>query len=148
MTDNHAIPDITEVTYVSDELVDALAHLLPQLTAKAPKLDKVDVKALLDDPATTLLAARLDGVIVGVLTLVHYRLLTGMRAWIEDVVVDRHARGLGIAELLTRTALDHAARFGATQVDLTSNPARLAAHRLYERVGFSPRTTTVFRIEL
>jgi ribosomal protein S18 acetylase RimI-like enzyme len=82
------------------------------------------------------------------LTLVVFRIPTGVRAWIEDVVVDESARGHGVGEALNRAALDGARRKGAKTVDLTSRPSRAAANRLYQRLGFVARETNVYRYEL
>jgi len=95
-----------------------------------------------------LFAARVDGNIVGLLTLVVFRIPTAVRAWIEDVVVDESARGKGVGEALNRAALDEARRRGAKTVDLTSRPSRAAANRLYQRIGFVARETNVYRYEL
>ena len=65
-----------------------------------------------------------------------FRIPTGRRAWIEDVVVDSAQRGKGVGEALTREALRVAQAAGATTVDLTSRPSREAANRLYQRIGF------------
>ena len=92
--------------------------------------------------------ARVDGVIVGSLTLVLYRIATGLKAWIEDVVVDEAARGHGVGEALNHAALDAARAHGAKAVSLTSRPSRAAANRLYQRIGFSPRDTNVYRYDL
>jgi ribosomal protein S18 acetylase RimI-like enzyme len=86
--------------------------------------------------------------IVGLLTLVVFRIPTGVRAWIEDVVVDESARGHGVGEALNRAALDDARRRGAKTVDLTSRPSRAAANRLYQRLGFVARETNVYRFTL
>jgi ribosomal protein S18 acetylase RimI-like enzyme len=92
--------------------------------------------------------ARLDGEVVGSLTLAFYRIPTGLKAWIEDVVVDDTARGRGLGEALNRAALDEARRRGAKDVSLTSRPSREAANRLYRRIGFEPRETNVYRYTL
>ena len=110
----------------------------------------VALQAQLDEivgsEATHLLVARsADRTIVGSLTLVLFRIPTGLRAWIEDVVVDGDARGQGVGEALNRYALDVAAERGARSVDLTSRPSREAANRLYQRLGFEPRETNVYR---
>ena len=95
-----------------------------------------------------LFVARVDGAIVGSLTLAMYPLPTGRKAWIDDVVVDGDARGRGVGEALSRAALDEARRRGAKEVDLTSRPTREAANRLYQRLGFVPRDTNVYRFTL
>ncbi len=86
--------------------------------------------------------------IVGMLTLVTFRLPTGVRAWIEDVVVDSGSRGRGVGEALTQAAIELAAARGAQTVELTSRPSREAANRLYRRMGFEPRETNVYRFRL
>jgi len=120
-------------------------HLLPQLSASAVQPDQAAVERIVSSDAITLLAARLDGRIVGLLTLAMFPIPTGFRAWIEDVIVDEAARGQGVGEALTKKALDLAEAAGARTVDLTSRPSREAAGRLYERVGFAERSTRIYR---
>jgi len=103
---------------------------------------------MIDSDDTVLFVARVDGVILGSLTLAFYRIPTGTKAWIEDVVVDTDARGHGVGELLNRAALDEARARGAKDVSLTSRPSREAANRLYQRIGFEPRDTNVYRYTL
>jgi ribosomal protein S18 acetylase RimI-like enzyme len=128
------------------EVVEALARLLPQLSS-APPPDASALTAIVVG-GSTLFVARVDGVIVGSLTLVLYRIPTGLKAWIEDVVVDEAARGHGVGEALNHAALDEARRHGAKAVSLTSRPSRQAANRLYQRIGFSARDTNVYRYDL
>lgn len=140
----------TAVT-VDDELVDAFARLIPQLSSSSPPPDERALAQLLSQAGTFLLVARDDeagGRIVGTTTLVTFRIPTGMRAWIEDVVVDGDARGKGVGEALTTAALEAARGAGAKTVDLTSRPSREAANRLYRRAGFEQRDTNVYRYEL
>jgi ribosomal protein S18 acetylase RimI-like enzyme len=121
-----------------------LARLLPQLSSAAPP-DLATLTAIASAPGTSLLLARLDGQVVGSLTLVTFRIPTGVRAIVEDVVVDETVRGRGIGAALVEEALRIAALAGARNVDLTSRPSREAANRLYERVGFIRRETNVWR---
>jgi ribosomal protein S18 acetylase RimI-like enzyme len=132
---------------LSDELVDAFRRLLPQLSPSAAVPDAEVVKEIVSSPATTVLAARDDARIVGLLTLAMFRAPSGLRAWIEDVVVDEAVRGRGIGEALTREAVRLAGERGARTVDLTSRPGREAANRMYEKVGFRKRETNVYRYE-
>ena len=106
------------------------------------------LQQMIDADAVRLLVARTDESIMGTLTLALFRIPTGVRAWIEDVVVDEAARGSGIGEALNRKALDLAKESGARTVDLTSRPSRQAANRLYQRMGFKPRGTNVYRYSL
>jgi ribosomal protein S18 acetylase RimI-like enzyme len=137
---------IEEAREVSDELVSSLAGLISQLSSSSDPPARAELEAVVSAPATTLLVARdEDGSLVGTLTLALFRIPTGLRAWIEDVVVDEEARGRGIGEALTREAVRRAEEAGARTVDLTSRPARTAANRLYERLGFRKRDTNVYR---
>jgi ribosomal protein S18 acetylase RimI-like enzyme len=130
---------------VTGEVVEAFAGLLPQLSSSAAPLGQDGLDAIVRSPASTVLVARSSGAIAGTLTLVMFPLPTGLRAWIEDVVVDESARGQGIGEALTREALRLAREAGARTVDLTSRPSRVAAGRLYERLGFTARETRLYR---
>jgi ribosomal protein S18 acetylase RimI-like enzyme len=130
---------------VTGEVVEAFARLLPQLSSSAPPLGQADIEAIAASPASTVLVARSAGAICGTLTLVMFSIPTGLRAWIEDVVVDGSTRGQGAGEALTREALRLAREAGARSVDLTSRPSREAAGRLYERVGFAARESRLYR---
>jgi ribosomal protein S18 acetylase RimI-like enzyme len=130
---------------VTDEVAEAFARLLPQLSSSAEPPGQAGIEAIAGHEANTLLLARSDGVITGTLTLVMFPLPTGLRAWIEDVVVDAAARGQGVGEVLTREALRIAREAGARTVDLTSRPSRAAAGRLYERTGFVTRESRLYR---
>jgi ribosomal protein S18 acetylase RimI-like enzyme len=130
---------------VDDELVEAFARLIPQLSSSSPPPTAEHLRALVSSPDTVLFLARVDGVVVGSLTLAFYRIPTGLKAWIEDVVVDADARGTGVGELLNSVALEEARDRGAKDVSLTSRPSREAANRLYRRIGFEPRDTNVYR---
>jgi ribosomal protein S18 acetylase RimI-like enzyme len=119
--------DIEVVQEASDEVAGALGRLVPQLSTSAEPPDRAVVQKIVGSEATTLLAARLDGQIVGFLSLVMFPIPTGIRAWIEDVIVDKTARGQGIGEALTKKALGLAEAAGARTVDLTTRPQREAA---------------------
>ena len=124
------------------------ARLVPQLSQSSPPPDGAQVALLVADPGSVVFVARLDGVIVGTLTLVLYRIPTGLKAWIEDVVVDGAARGHGVGDSLNQAALAEARTRGAKAVSLTSRPSREAANRLYQRIGFTQRDTNVYRYDL
>lgn len=139
---------IEEAHVVDEELVDAFALLIPQLSRSNPPPDAAALQAIVDATDSHLLIARdpqQGNRIVGSMCLAMFRIPTGLRAWIEDVVVDEAARGRGVGEKLNRRALDIAAEAGATSVDLTSRPSREAANRLYRRMGFEQRETNVYR---
>jgi len=133
------------VRTVTDELVEAFGRLLPQLSRSAMPLDAESLTRLVQWQGNQVLAAWVDGRILGVLTLVMFPIPTGLRAWIEDVVVDETGRGRGIGAALTEEAIRLARAAGARTVDLTSRPSRAAANRLYERLGFQLRDSKLYR---
>ncbi|WP_405616646.1 GNAT family N-acetyltransferase [Streptomyces sp. NBC_01508] len=140
---------ITALEHVDDGVVDDINRLVSQLGKDAAPRSAAYLERLIGSDSNTVFAARLDGrPVVGMLTLVVTVLPTGIVARLEDVVVDDAFRGRGIAPALVREALDEAARRGAHQVDLTSRPSRVSAHRLYEKVGFARRETQVFRYSI
>jgi ribosomal protein S18 acetylase RimI-like enzyme len=139
------VVEVQPLQEATESVVAQLAGLVRQLSESAPPLTGDQLRAVLQCPSNTLLTARLDGKIVGMLTLVVFPLPTGGRAWIEDVVVDEAARGHGIATALTREAVRIAHEGGVRSVDLTSRPSRVAANRLYESLGFELRDSRVYR---
>ena len=137
------------VAEVTDELIEAMQRLIPQLSSSSPPPGLDELVDIVMAPATDLfLATDDDGTVLGTATLVTFRIPTGRRAWIEDVVVDDAARGLGVGGALTQAMIDRAAELGCTTVDLTSRPSREAANRLYQREGFEVRDTNVYRLKL
>lgn len=137
---------VEEATSVDDALVDAFATLVPQLSHSAPAPGRTELEEIVRSPSTVLLVARdLSDRIVGSLTLVVFRIPTGVRAWIEDVVVDEGVRGGGVGAALVTAAIGRAEEAGARTVDLTSRPDRESANRLYVRLGFAQRSTNVYR---
>ncbi|MEO5838601.1 MAG: GNAT family N-acetyltransferase [Acidimicrobiales bacterium] len=137
------------ISQVTGELVEAFARLVPQLSKSNPPPTERELAAIVASRASVLfLAYDEDDEIVGSLTLVLFRIPTGLRAWIEDVVVDESARGKGVAHRMNEAAIDYARKAGAKTVDLTSRPSRDVANRLYQRLGFEKRDTNVYRYVL
>jgi ribosomal protein S18 acetylase RimI-like enzyme len=145
---------VEEATDVTPALLEALARLVPQLSQSAAPIGETELAEMVASPVTRVLVARLPAeageghppmTIVGTLTLVLFRVPTGVRGWIEDVVVDEAARGRGVGEALTAEAVRLAGAAGARSLDLTSRPSRQAAHRLYSKLGFEVRDTSVYR---
>ncbi len=137
---------ISVVDHVDDTLVSGFAKLIPQLSSSSPPPTLQQLQAIVEAPSTHLVVARdANQQLIGSMTLVLFRIPTGVRAWIEDVVVDESARGLGAGVAMNSAALKIAYEAGAKTVDLTSRPSRTAAHRLYEKLGFEIRDTAVYR---
>ena len=139
---------VERATEVTPELISAFELLIPQLSSSNPPPQSSELQEIVSSDSSVLFIARVDGKIVGSLTLATFRIPTGLRAWIEDVVVDSSARGHGVGEALNQAALAEARGRGAVTVDLTSRPSREAANRLYQKLGFVQRETNVYRFTL
>lgn len=138
--------EIYEATEATKELVEAMERLVPQLSSSNPSPSVTALQEIIDSDAVTLLIARDHRGVIGMLSLVLFRIPTGLRAWIEDVIVDSGTRGRGVGRSLNEAAIERAVAAGAVTVDLTSRPAREAANRLYQKIGFERRETNVYRL--
>ena len=142
---------IIEASEFTDQLKEAFDRLVPQLSSSNPPPTVEKLTEIVESQASKLLVAiddEADDMIVGTLTLAVFSIPTGVRAWIEDVVVDESARGKGVGAQLSLAALELAKELGCVTVDLTSRPTREAANRLYKRLGFMQRETNVYRFEI
>lgn len=137
---------VDELRSADASVLVALNALLPQLSSSAAPMTFDDLAQMVDGDASHVLVARNDdGTVLAMLTLVVFRIPTGVRAWIEDVVVDESARGTGAGAALNRAAISLAYDLGAKTIDLTSRPSRVAANGLYQKLGFVPRDTNIYR---
>jgi ribosomal protein S18 acetylase RimI-like enzyme len=134
-------------TTLTPAIVDAVVGLTAQLSRSAAPPTTEELGELVGSPATDLFIAIDDGTIIGMSTLVTFRIPTGLRAWIEDVVVDEAGRGKGVGLALTEAMVARAEEMGCRTVDLTSRPGRAAANALYLKAGFVVRDTNVYRYE-
>ena len=137
---------IRPVTEVTESLTDAYRVLIPQLSSSSsPPTGEALQRIIESDSAQILIAENENGEILGTMTIIIFQIPTGIRAWIEDVVVDSSVRGKGIGKKLNLAALELAKQGGAKTVDLTSRPARQEANQLYRSIGFVERETNVYR---
>ena len=137
---------IRSVTEVTESLTDAYRVLIPQLSSSSsPPTGEALQRIIESDSAQILIAENENGEILGTMTIIIFQIPTGIRAWIEDVVVDSSVRGKGIGKKLNLAALELAKQAGAKTVDLTSRPARQEANQLYRSIGFVERETNVYR---
>ena len=142
---------IEKVSEITEEILNAVESLVPQLGAHKTPPTWDELNALVTSEASTLLIARYpdeSGKIAGILTLSVYRVPTGIRSIVEDVIVDENMRRRGIAEALMLHAIGLAREAGANGVALTSNPKREAANKLYQSMGFQKRETNAYFYKL
>lgn len=140
------------IAQATDELKEAMDRLIPQLSRSSGLMSNEALERFIAQPNVHLFVFRSTesdvhggNPILGMLSLAAFEIPTGVRAWIEDVVVDQEARGQGAGQALVDAAVDYAQKIGARTVDLTSRPSREAANRLYQRAGFKLRETNVYR---
>jgi len=139
---------IEAATEATQELLDALTALLPQLNPQLEPLSMERLSRVVGDPATTLLLVRDDGRIVGAAAVLVYATPAFVKARIEDVVVDENSRGKGVGDALVRRCIEVARERGAEIVELQSARWREVANRLYPRLGFQLRESNLYRLEL
>ena len=142
---------VEPVKEVSDELVEVMARLMPQLSPTAIAPDRAALEEIVASESSSWFVARLRSTgepVVGTITLVIYRIPSGLHAVVEDVIVDESARGHGVGAALSSEVIEIARARGARHVNLTSRSSRQAANRLYQRAGFVTRDTNVYRLEL
>jgi ribosomal protein S18 acetylase RimI-like enzyme len=142
---------VYELEKVTLEVLEAFQRLIPQLTKYSPPPTPEALIRMADSPNTMIFIARypeVDGEIVGTAALAIFETPTGVHAWIEDVVVDRNMRHMGIGKALTDACISKAREVGLREINLSSNPGRDAANRLYQSMGFIRRITNVYRYPL
>ena len=139
--------EIFEVTESNESTLKLVNRLLPQLSKSAPPLTSGKLEEIVQSTHVHLYIAQEGAEVLGMLSLVVFPIPTGIRAWVEDVVVDELARGKGVGRALSEYALQAASEKGALTVDLTSRPSRVAANQLYQKVGFQLRETNVYRFQ-
>lgn len=141
--------EIEQLLNISDEITDSLGSLMLQLAPGSKVPAKEYLQEIVDLPNVFLFVANLETKIVGTFTLVLFKIPTGLKVSIEDVVVDSTVRGQKIGERMIRFAIDYVnTELGASKIDLTSSHHRVAANALYRKLGFEQRDTNVYRFEL
>lgn len=137
---------IEQLTQIDESTQEAFKKLIPQLTGDENRYPTIeDLQKVIQSENTMVFVARENDRILGTTTLVLYRLPSGIKGWIEDVVVDEAARGKGVSVALMNHVLDVAREKGLQKVDLSSQPFREAANNLYQKLGFELRKTNVYR---
>jgi len=136
---------IIEITEYSEKVFEALNELLPQLLATVLPITVENLEEIIQSESSHLFMAEIDGHYVGSLTLTMVRIPTGIKAWIEDVVVSEKIRSKGVGSLLIKHAIGVAESLDAQTINLTSSPSRTAANALYKNLGFEPRETNAYQ---
>lgn len=139
---------IERISQIDEKTVAAFKKLIPQLVGRDDYPTFEELKNIVKSDNIHLLAAIDNDEILGSLTLAIYHIPTGKKAIIEDVVVDNDARGRGLASHLMNRGIEIARENGARKIELTSNPTRIAANKMYLKLGFKLRETNFYRLDL
>jgi ribosomal protein S18 acetylase RimI-like enzyme len=138
---------IYEANMATEAIAKAFKKLIPQLSPNCSVPSKSELENLINSNNTLIFVAE-ENEIIGTLTLVFNKIPTGNKVWIEDVVVDNAVRGKGVGEELTKFAIEYVTSKGIKQINLTSGPERIAANKLYQKLGFTKRETNVYRLTI
>lgn len=141
---------IEQLKVFSSDVTEVLNDLLVQLNPASKPLNDEDVKEIIEGSSNRFFVARepVSNKIVGMLTLIIYRIPVWKKGWIEDLVVDKEYRNKGIATKLINYAIKNAKTKGVSSLNFTSRPERETANILYKKLGFKKRDTNVYRIIL
>lgn len=145
MSENISIYELLEA---DDKYVEAVNRLLGQLSSTPRRFSMASLEAIVNAENSHLLLAEVDGKVAGMLTLSHYLAPTGLKMWIEDVVVDGAMRGRSLGRGLVERAVEYARTLGPGTLMLTSRPSREAANALYRSCGFSFKETNNYTMKI
>ena len=145
MSENISIYELLEA---DDKYVEAVNRLLGQLSSTPRRFSMASLEAIVNSENSHLLLAEVDGKIAGMLTLSHYLAPTGLKMWIEDVVIDEAMRGRSLGRRLVARAVEYARTLGPGTLMLTSRPSREAANALYRSCGFSFKETNNYTMKI
>ena len=138
---------IEHITQFNAEHIAPIADMLFQLTGREYSFGEQELRAIIDDSASQLFLLQAEGQVIGMLTLGRYTSPTGVKVWVEDVVVKSEYRGEGLGRRLVNHAIEYCkTNFAPCTLMLTSNPARVAANKLYRTSGFEPKQTNVYKM--
>lgn len=133
---------------ITQEIAEAFQRLIPQLNPLSKVPNREDLQQITENKNTFLFVGEENGIIIATISIAIYRIPTGKKAWIEDVVVDENVRGKGYGKKLMQHAIDFAKSQGISKIYLTSNPTRIAANKMYQGFGFEQYVTNVYRLYL
>ena len=138
---------IKELIEFDVPVVPAVKRLLDQLVPSPIDFTDEDLRKIVDSSSSHLFLLYSGNEIAGMCTLGTYACPTGTRYWVEDVVVDAAYRGQSLGRRLIDHAIEYVGQQGESTLMLTSRPARVAANRLYQSVGFQSKQTNVYTMD-
>ena len=130
---------------VTCDQIGALVRLLSsRLRGCSPAL----LRKILASPETELWIGKEGETIAAMGTLALVLRPEGIAARIEDIVVDPRYQRRGLGEAISGKLIERARARGATWINLSSRADRVAANKLYQKLGFEQWPTNVYRLKL
>jgi len=138
---------VEELSSYSSQDVTDLDALMYELSATSFCNEEL-LKNALNDANVHVYVIRDEGHIVATGTLCIKHTLEFIIADIESVVVSAKCRGRGYGKELMTAMVEAAKKMNVHHIQLTSNPARVAANRLYQDMGFERYETNCYKLLL
>jgi len=140
--------EIVRLDGAEQRTLDEINKLLSALSERIPACTPDLLQRIVGNPTVEIWVAKHEGHIVGMGELALVLKLEGISAYIEDVVVAIPERGKGIGTLIMKKLIERARVHGAQEIHLTSRPDRVAANKLYKKLGFEMRATNAYCLKL
>lgn len=140
---------VSRRTDITQQGVDELNVLMQELHSErenTPRGSLENIRALLLEKNIVMVTVNDDEKIIGVATLYLMPKVGKLVSHLEDVVVSGAYRGQGLGEKLVATSIEIAKQLGVQSIALTSRPARVAANKLYQKLGFIQKETNPYTL--
>ena len=120
---------------------------MSQLSSSRLPINETELRSVLNNPASEVVILKHNKSIIGTGSIFFGQTLYGVWAFIEDVVVDKDYRGQGLGEGIMLALIKRAKNRKIEGIRLTSRPERVAANRLYKKLGFKLKRTNYYALE-
>ncbi|HEY4520964.1 MAG TPA: GNAT family N-acetyltransferase [Candidatus Paceibacterota bacterium] len=140
--------EIVRLTEAHEQALKEINSLIHQLSPRLPKCSMELLQRIAADDNLELWTAKDGERIVGMATLAIVVIPESPRAQIEDVVVDEQYRGQGLGERLSTKLIERAREKKIPTITLSSRADRVAANKLYQKLGFQMKETNIYRLKL
>ncbi|HEX9973628.1 MAG TPA: GNAT family N-acetyltransferase [bacterium] len=128
--------------------IRGMNRLLSQLDDNCERIKLNDIQEIISRDSLNLYLVHEDNQLAGFGILVWYKIITGFKGWIEDVVIDQAFRGRRMGKILLLKMIEDGVKLGLEAVYLTSRPERIIANKLYQSLGFEKKDTNCFILKL
>ncbi|EKD46797.1 MAG: hypothetical protein ACD_67C00061G0007 [uncultured bacterium] len=109
----------------------------------------IDSASLVADPDAICLVIEENGELLGFGSLIIHKVPTkGEVARIEDIIISENHQKKGLGRMLVLRLIEIAKKKNIKRINLTSNPMRIGAQKLYESLGFTKGSTDTFTMTL